>query len=121
MLIEVSNGEIVDKLTIIEIKLRHIQDPEKRKNLEAEQDVLDKAVASIIAKDHPLYKSLYDINLKLWYIEDDCRDFEKRQDFGQAFVDTARSVYKTNDERAAVKKEINNLTGSRLTEEKSYQ
>jgi hypothetical protein len=121
MLIEVSNGEIVDKLTIIDIKLSKISDPQKRKNLEAEQDVLEKAVSEIMDKNHELYRKLYDINLKLWVIEDACREFEKNRDFGAAFVETARSVYMTNDERAAVKKEINNLTGSRLTEEKSYQ
>jgi hypothetical protein len=121
MLIEVSDGEIIDKLTIIEIKLKYIQDPAKRNNLEAELEVLNQAASTILDKNHELYKKLYDINHKLWLIEDDCRLFEKNQDFGAAFVETARSVYKTNDERAMVKKEINQLTGSRLTEEKSYQ
>ncbi len=121
MLIEVSNGEIVDKLTIIEIKLSRIEDPIKRKNLETEWEILNKAVYDIMDKNDPLYKKLYDINAKLWDIEDDCRSFEKNKDFGDAFIETVRSVYMTNDERAAVKKEINNITGSRLTEEKSYQ
>ena len=121
MLIEVSNGEIIDKLTIVEIKLSRIEDPTKRKNLETELKVLEDAVNTIMEKSHPLYKKLYDINEKLWDIEDDCRMFEKNNEFGEAFINTARSVYKTNDERAAVKKEINNITGSRLTEEKSYQ
>lgn len=121
MLIEISNGEIVDKLTIIEIKLSRIEDPSKRKNLEAELEILNAAVSQIIEKNNPLYKKLYAINDKLWDIEDDCRMFEKNNDFNDAFIATARSVYKTNDERAAVKKEINNITGSRLTEEKSYQ
>ncbi len=121
MLIEVSNGEIVDKLTIIEIKLSRIEDLAKRKNLEAEWEILNKAVNDIMDKDHYLYKQLYSINEKLWDIEDDCRVFEKTKNFGEAFIQTARSVYMTNDERAAVKKEINNITGSRLTEEKSYQ
>lgn len=121
MLIEVSNGEIMDKLTIIDIKLAMIKDPEKRKNLEAELSVLEKAAADIMSKEHPLYKKLYEVNLKLWHIEDDCRECEKKQDFGDFFIQTARSVYMTNDERAAIKKEINQLTGSRLTEEKSYK
>ena len=121
MLIEVSNGEIADKLTIIEIKLSKITDPEKRKNLQAEWDVLNSAVAQIIDKDHPLYQHLFEINSKLWVIEDQCREHEKNKDFGSAFVEIARSVYQSNDERAAVKKEINKLTGSRLVEEKSYQ
>ena len=121
MLIEVSNGEIVDKLTVIEIKLSKIQDPAKRKNLEAELIILNEAVKDIMDKSHPLYQKLYAVNAKLWDIEDDCRLFEKNKDFGQAFIDTARSVYITNDERAAIKKEINSITGSRLVEEKSYQ
>jgi len=121
MLIEVSNGEIADKLTIIEIKLSQITDPEKRKNLQAEWEILNTAVEQIIDKQHELYKKLYEINSKLWVIEDQCREHEKNKDFGDEFVEIARSVYLTNDERAAVKKEINKLTGSRLTEEKSYQ
>lgn len=121
MLIEVSNGEIADKLTIIEIKLEKISDPEKRKNLQAEWEVLNAATVSIMDKAHPLYQKLYALNQKLWDIEDACREFEKKQDFGDAFIQTCRSVYITNDERAAVKKEINQLTGSRLVEEKSYQ
>lgn len=121
MQIEVSNGEIVDKLTIIEIKLSRIEDPAKRKNLELEWQVLDKAVSAIMEKTHPLYKKLYDVNARLWDIEDDCRLFEKNKDFGAAFINTTRSVYQSNDERAAIKKEINQITGSRLVEEKSYQ
>jgi len=121
MLIEVSNGEIADKLTIIEIKLSQITDLEKRKNLQAEWEILNTAVEQIIDKQHELYRKLYDINSKLWVIEDQCREHEKNKDFGADFVEIARSVYLTNDERAAVKKEINKTTGSRLMEEKSYQ
>ena len=80
MLIEVSNGEIADKLTIIEIKLEKISDPEKRKNLQAEWEVLNAATTSIMDKSHPLYKKLFALNSKLWDIEDDCRAFEKKQD-----------------------------------------
>ena len=121
MLIEVSNGEIVDKLTIIEIKLSKIQDPAKRINLLAEWGVLEVAVKQILSKEHPLYQELYDLNAELWEIEDACREHEAEGDFGEAFIQTARSVYLTNDERAAVKKKINEITNSRLTEEKSYQ
>jgi len=121
MKIEVSNGEIADKLTIIEIKLKHIQDPEKRKNLQNEYEVLDVAVAKIIAKDHEFYKELLKINQELWDIEDACRDLERAKDFGEEFIKTTRSVYFTNDKRSAVKKQINELTGSNLVEEKSYQ
>jgi hypothetical protein len=121
MQIEVSNGEIVDKLTIIEIKLKHIQDDNKRKNLQTEFDVLDRAVSQIIAKDHALYLELLKINQELWDIEDTIRDLERDKDFGEAFVQTARAVYFTNDRRSEVKRKINDLTGSNLIEEKSYQ
>lgn len=121
MQIEVSNGEIVDKLTIIEIKLKHIQDDNKRKNLQTEFDVLDRAVSQIIAKDHALYLELLKINQELWDIEDTIRDLEREKDFGEAFVQTARAVYFTNDRRSEVKRKINDLTGSNLIEEKSYQ
>jgi peptidoglycan hydrolase CwlO-like protein len=121
MQIEVSNGEIVDKLTIIEIKLKHIQDENKRKNLQTEFDVLNRAVSQIIAKDHELYLELLKINQELWDIEDTIRDLERDKDFGDAFVQTARAVYFTNDRRSEVKRKINDLTGSNLIEEKSYQ
>jgi hypothetical protein len=121
MQIEVSNGEIVDKLTIIEIKLKHIQDENKRKNLQTEFEVLNLAVSQIIAKDHELYLELLKINQELWDIEDTIRDLERDKDFGDAFVQTARAVYFTNDRRSEVKRKINDLTGSNLIEEKSYQ
>jgi hypothetical protein len=121
MQIEVSNGEIVDKLTIIELKLKYIQDPEKRKNLQTEYDVLDVAVSKIIKKNHPLYQELLTINQELWDIEDTIRDLERNKDFGDPFIQTARAVYFTNDRRSDVKRRINDLTGSTLVEEKSYQ
>jgi Family of unknown function (DUF6165) len=121
MQIEVSNGEIVDKLCIIQIKLMHIQDAQKRINLLAEEAVLLQAVQQIIALDHPLYKQLFSTNLSLWHIEDKCRDLEAAKQFDKEFIDTARSVYQTNDVRAAIKKEINIFTKSNLIEEKSYQ
>ena len=121
MKIEVSNGEIADKLTIIEIKLKHISDPAKQKNLKAEYKVLDEAVAKIIDKNHKYYKELLKINQELWDIEDKIRDLERDKDFGENFVATARAVYFTNDKRSEVKRQINELTGSNLVEEKSYQ
>ena len=121
MKIEVSNGEIADKLTIIEIKLKHIQDPEKRKNLQNEYEVLNAAVAKIISKEHEYYKELLKINQELWDIEDACRDLERAKDFGDKFIKTTRSVYFTNDKRSEVKKLIHEMTGSKLVEEKSYQ
>jgi hypothetical protein len=124
MQIEVSNGEIVDKLTIIEIKLKHIDDEHKIENLKKEQAVLQDAVKNIFGAlfaEHPLYQALMDVNLALWHIEDKCRSLEALKQFDQEFIDVARSVYITNDERARIKKEINRVTGSHLTEEKSYQ
>jgi hypothetical protein len=121
MKIEVSNGEIVDKLTIIEIKLANIKEEKKITNLKAEYVVLDEAVEGIISKEHPLYKELYDINSMLWAIEDRIRELEKAKDFGPEFIEVARSVYFTNDLRSEVKRKINELTKSALIEEKSYE
>ena len=121
MQIEVSNGEIADKLTIIEIKLERIKDSLKLANLRKEYDILNDAVASVIDKNHQFYKDLYIINNQLWDIEDHIRDLERAKDFGDDFIQTARSVYFINDKRSEVKRKINELTGSNLTEEKSYE
>jgi len=121
MKIEVSNGEIADKLTIIEIKLENIKDEKKLVNLKAEFKVLDDAVSKIIAKDHPLYRELLSINKQLWDIEDRIRELERAKDFGTEFIEVARSVYFTNDKRSVVKRKINEFTGSSLIEEKSYE
>lgn len=120
MKIEVSNGEIVDKLTIIEIKLERISDESKRENLKKEFDVLDKAVSVILDRSDSLYKSLYKVNTELWDIEDHIRELERNRDFGSDFVETARSVYFKNDLRSEIKREINLSSGSGLIEEKSY-
>lgn len=121
MKIEVSNGEIADKLSIIEIKLEQIKDEAKLKNLKKEFEVLNEAVSKIIDKDHKLYKELLSINKELWDIEDTIRDLERNKDFGDKFIETARAVYFTNDKRSEIKRKINELTGSNLIEEKSYQ
>lgn len=121
MNIEVSNGEIIDKLTIIEIKLKQIKDDAKLANLRKEYDVLNKASEKIISKDDELYKALFDINSKLWDIEDIIRELERKKDFGTKFIETARAVYFNNDKRAEIKKLINLKTGSNLIEEKSYE
>jgi hypothetical protein len=121
MQIEVSNGEIVDKLSIIQIKLQFINDDLKRKNLLAEHQVLINAVNSFFTTEHPLFKALLDINTQLWHIEDKCRALENVQQFDDEFIQTARSVYICNDKRAEIKKQINLLTNSTLIEEKSYQ
>jgi len=121
MKIEVSNGEIIDKLTIIQIKLERIKDDAKLKNLRREFDILTEAASSILSTSDPLYKSLYDVNCELWDIEDHIRDLERNKDFGKDFTETARSVYIKNDRRSEIKRMINVKTSSGLIEEKSYE
>jgi hypothetical protein len=121
MKIEVSNGEIMDKLTIIQIKLERIKDAAKLVNLKKEYDELISIAPSIIGTDDPLYKNLYDVNCELWDIEDHIRDLERKKDFGEDFIATARAVYFKNDKRSEIKREINIMTSSGLTEEKSYE
>ena len=127
MKIEVSNGEIIDKYTILEIKLAKISDAEKLVNIQHEYDTLTPDVKSIYeaAKEKSQLKKMHDnlleVNMKLWKIEDDIRECERANDFGQTFIDLARAVYYTNDDRSDVKKEINMYTGSDLVEEKSYE
>lgn len=121
MKIEVSNGEIVDKLTILQIKLERVKDEVKLKNLRKEYDELARMTSSIMSTSDPLYKALYDINFELWDIEDRIRDLERKKDFSGEFIATARSVYIKNDKRADIKREINIRTSSGLMEEKSYE
>jgi len=123
ILVPIAPGELIDKLTILQLKRENITDPDKRANVAHEQSVLQ-ATASAHLPDMPalqtLWDDLYRINGDLWVIEDDIRKCEARGDFGSAFVALARAVYVTNDERAAVKKKINLLLGSAIVEEKSY-
>jgi len=121
MKIEVSNGEIADKLTIIELKLGRISDPDKLTNLRTEHAILEKALAGFMEKSDPLYQELYRVNSDLWEIEDRIRDLERKKDFGREFIETARSVYFRNDLRSEIKRKINLVTGSGLIEEKSYE
>ncbi|MBN1949680.1 MAG: hypothetical protein JW801_00650 [Bacteroidales bacterium] len=121
MKIEVSNGEIIDKLTIIQIKLERIHDAGKVANLKKEYEVLSEAAEKIISKEDDLFRDLYEVNAALWGIEDTLRDLERKKDFGTEFIESARSVYFTNDKRAEIKKKINLKTGSNLIEEKSYK
>ncbi len=127
MKIEVSNGEIIDKYTILEIKLSKIKDPKKVVNIKHEYDTLTPDVKNIYAeaKDEShlkkLHNNLLEVNKKLWKIEDDIRECERANDFGKTFIDLARAVYYVNDDRSDVKKEINIFTGSDLVEEKSYE
>jgi hypothetical protein len=121
MKVEVSNGELIDKLTILEIKLRKIKDKKKLDNIKKEHDILLEVAGTIIDNIHPLYEKLLKINEELWVIEDRIRELEKRKDFGKEFIETARSVYIINDKRARIKQEINQRTNSALFEEKSYE
>lgn len=123
LLVEVSVGEALDKLTILELKLERIADPAKLANVRNEREALaaalDSAVTPSAALD-ALKAELFDINAALWDIEDDIRRCEASAEFGPRFIELARAVYVTNDRRAAVKKRINVMVGSRLVEEKSY-
>lgn len=121
MKIEVSNGEIIDKLTIIQIKLERIKDKAKLKNLQKEYNELTEVSSSIISASDELYRSLYEINCELWDIEDHIRDLERKKDFGDDFIATARAVYVKNDRRSEIKRAINIKTSSGLIEEKSYE
>ena len=127
MKIEVSNGEIIDKYTILTIKLQEIKDEAKLANVQNEYDSLTPEIEAIYANTNDqkaleaLHTDLLNVNKTLWNIEDQIRDCEREKDFGSNFVELARSVYYTNDDRADVKKQINVLTGSDLVEEKSYQ
>jgi hypothetical protein len=121
MKIEVSNGEIIDKLTILQIKLERINDKAKLVNLQKEYNELIKSSSSVISTSDPLYKALYEVNCELWDIEDRIRDLERKKDFGDDFISVARSVYVKNDRRSELKREINIKTSSGLIEEKSYE
>jgi hypothetical protein len=121
MKIEVSNGEIIDKLTIIEIKLERIKDKAKLINLKKEYAELIKVSSPILSTKDPLYLALYQVNCELWDIEDRIRDFERKKDFSNDFISIARTVYIKNDKRSELKREINIKTSSGLIEEKSYE
>jgi len=126
MKIEVSNGEVLDKYSILQIKSERITDPTALNNIRRELEGLQPAVDAIRSLEssgtlQSLQDQLLEVNTSLWEIEDVLRGLEKSQDFGPSFVAAARSVYQLNDRRAAVKKEINLLTGSNLIEEKSYE
>lgn len=124
MKVEVSTGELVDKLSILEIKLLNIKNKEKTKNIYKELESLNPYFQDLLdeygIKIKNLYIKISNINKALWDIEDAIRDKEKAEEFDEEFVELARSVYIVNDQRAAVKKEINLLTKSKLVEEKSY-
>ena len=118
---EVSNGEILDKLSILEIKLDNVKDESKLENIGREHTDLSFVASHIPASPLELYNDLKSVNQELWDIEDRIRVKERNKEFDQEFIALARSVYQTNDKRAEIKKEINLHTGSNLVEEKSYE
>jgi Family of unknown function (DUF6165) len=122
----ISLGELIDKITILEIKAINISDATKLHNVTHELNILNKKINSVLdaaglQKLAPLKQALKDINQALWIIEDDIRDCEYLNDFSDKFIQLARAVYVTNDKRAKVKKDINLAFGSELIEEKSYK
>ena len=121
MKIEVSNGEIVDKMSILQIKSEKIKDTEKLKNIFNEIKFIQKDFLSIMTYENSQYVELKRINEMLWQIEDDIREKERNKQFDEDFIELARSVYVTNDQRAKIKFEINSSTDSNLIEEKSYE
>ena len=122
MKIEVSNGEIVDKITILQIKSDRIKDKDKLVNVNKELSYLLPILVDIgIDEQHELFIELLGINKVLWEIEDNIRFKDNLNEFDNIFIEIARSVYITNDKRSVVKKKINDLTGSNFTEEKSYK
>ncbi len=123
-LLPVSWGEVFDKLTILHIKAEKLNDPEKLANVERERTEIEKVVGGIARFPvglSDLIEQLKSINSELWDVEDGKRDCERKQNFDDAFVQLARKVYFGNDKRAAIKRQINDLLGSAIVEEKSYQ
>lgn len=118
--IPTSIGELYDKISILEIKSEYISDEIKLANVTKELALL-REIASNFPIDDALYATLKEVNQKLWNIEDDIRDKERSKDFGQDFIELARSVYVRNDERSVAKKEINVTYNSDIVEEKSYK
>ena len=124
ILVEVSVGELLDKISILEIKQEKIKDPEKLKFINAEHSILKDQLDNNVKSDeklNTLFKSLKDINAKLWVIEDDKRLCEKNSDFTEKFIKLSRDVHFLNDDRAKIKLEMNNYTGSKIKEIKEYQ
>jgi hypothetical protein len=124
VLVPVSPGELLDKITILRIKVARIQDAAKLANVKLELSLLEQTWKDCGAATHDVAldeRALENVNERLWDIEDRIRDKEARQTFDREFIELARAVYICNDERAAIKKRINLQLGSRLVEEKSYK
>ena len=123
IIVEVSVGELLDKISILEIKQDKIKDPEKLNFINNEHSILKNQFENNVKSDEKLeklFQDLKDINAKLWVIEDDKRDCEKNKDFGEKFIKLSRDVHFLNDDRAKIKLEINNHTGSTIKEIKEY-
>ena len=123
ILAEVSVGELFDKISILEIKQEKINDPNKLKFISNEHSILKNQLENNVKTDDKLdklFQSLKEINFKLWVIEDDKRQCEKDKDFGEKFIKLSRDVHFLNDNRAKIKLEINNHTGSKIKEIKEY-
>ena len=123
IIVEVSIGELLDKISILEIKQEKIKDPEKLKFIKNEHSILKKQLDKNVKSDdklNDLYQSLKEINSKLWVVEDDKRQCEKDKDFGEKFIKLSRDVHFLNDDRAKIKLEINNHTDSIIKEIKEY-
>ena len=123
IIIEVSVGELLDKISILEIKQVKIKDPDKLKFISNEHSILKNQLDSNVKSDNKLndlFQSLKEINAKLWVIEDDKRQCEKDKDFGDKFIKLSRDIHFLNDDRAKIKLEINNHTGSVIKEIKEY-
>ena len=123
IIVEVSTGELLDKISILEIKQEKIKDPEKLKFINNEHSILKDQLEKNVKSDDKLkdlYQALKEINAKLWLIEDDKRQCEKDKDFGEKFIRLSRDVHFLNDDRAKIKLEINNHTGSAIKEIKEY-
>ena len=123
IIVEVSIGELLDKISILEIKQEKIKDPEKLKFISDEHAILKNQLNKNVKSNdeiEKLFQSLKEINAKLWVIEDDKRLCEKEKDFTEKFIKLSRDVHFLNDDRAKIKLEINNITGSKIKEIKEY-
>ena len=123
ILVEVSVGELLDKISVLEIKKEKIKDPEKLKFINNEYNILNEQLKNNVKSDdklNNLFKTLKEINSKLWVIEDDKRLCEKNSDFGEKFIKLSRNVHFLNDDRAKIKLEINKHTKSKIKEIKEY-
>jgi len=123
MMVEISNGELIDKLSILKIKIDNISEENKLKNIRKEFDILNELSNEFLKQTSVLnlFNELLAVNKKLWDIEDSIRHKEKLKEFDEEFVFYARNVYITNDLRADIKRKINDITNSEIVEEKSYE